>query len=351
MPGRVLNLPRRLAVILGALILLGMGAPLVFSQSATESGVEPATIALTGPLASRNAEVSGLAWYGNWLVFLPQYPWFSGGGQTALYVLPQQEIADYLSGRRRVPLSPRPVQLDVGDVVAALPGFEGFESIAFVGDQFFVTVEADLGSAMQGWILRGEIAPDLSRARIDVESATPIPAQAAFQNMSDEAMIVHPTEKSIEILTFYEANGLLANRNSVVHRYAADLTPLPSLPMVNVEYRITDATALDAGGRFWVSNYFWPGEAQLLLGGSALGGRLRALLSRTNLHPVERLVELQVTSDGIQYTSTPPINLTLSEGDSRNWEGIVRFEDSGFLLVTDRFPETILAFVPRSGFD
>jgi len=67
--------------------------------------------------------------------------------------------------------------------------------------------------------------------------------------------------------------------------------------------------------------------------------------------PIERLLELQFTTEGVMRTDTPPIDLQLLEGNlARNWEGIVRLQSEeldGFLLVTDFFPETIFAFVPR----
>lgn len=46
-------------------------------------------------------------------------------------------------------------------------------------------------------------------------------------------------------------------------------------------------------------------------------------------------------------TNTPPIQLQLIDGVSRNWEGLVRLDERGFLLITDEFPETILAFVAK----
>ncbi len=64
---------------------------------------------------------------------------------------------------------------------------------------------------------------------------------------------------------------------------------------------------------------------------------------------VERQVELQLPADGqgsITLTGAPPIQLKLAEGQvARNWEGLVRLDGRGFLLATDSFPETILAFV------
>lgn len=334
----------RRAILLIALIVLFAAATPARSQN---ESVEPVTIPLAGPVSSRQAEISGLAWYGDWLVLLPQFPWFNDRQQSFLYVLPKAEIVDFLDGRTAGPLTPRAIPLDAPGVAVIIPGFEGFESVAFAGDQVFVTVEADLGGSMQGWLLRGHIERDLSAIRLDVESRTPIEPQASFLNMSDEAIVLRETPAGVEIVTFYEANGRLANPDPIAHRFDADLRPLPSLPIPHVEYRITDATTLDAEGRFWVSNYFWPGEVQILLGGNILSARLRALLSGAAIHPVERLVELQFSAEGIRYTDTPPINLTLGEGDSRNWEGIARLDDRGFLIATDRFPETILAFVEK----
>jgi hypothetical protein len=286
-----------------------------------------------------------MAWYGEWLVLLPQFPWFADGGQSALYILPRQEVVDFLDGRVAGPLSPRPLPLDAPGVMVEIPGFEGFESIAFWQDQVFVTVEADYGDDMQGWLLRGRIEPDLSVLRLDVSSRAVIDPQTSFHNMSDEALVIQDTPQGPIVMSFYEVNGRLANHSPLVHRFDANLQPLEPLPLSHIEYRVTDATALDAENRFWISNYFWPGEVQVLLGRYSMGSGLRAILSGATLRPVERLVELQLDEDGIRFTATPPINLTLGEGDSRNWEGIVRLEQRGFLLATDRFPETLLAFV------
>lgn len=312
-----------------------------------ETSVEPLVIPLAGPLASRRAEISGLAWYGDWLVLLPQFPWFHDRQRSFLYLLSKAEIIDFLDGRLTGPLTPQQIPFEANGIAVSISGFEGFEAIAFAGDQVFVTVEASARGSMQGWLLRGEIEPDLSLIRLDVESRTPIAPQASFINMSDEAIVLRETGAGLEILTFYEANGRLANPNPVANRFNAELRPLPPLSIPNVEYRITDATALDAEDRFWVSNYFWPGEVQILLGRYAMGARLRALLSNAPLHPVERLVELQYSAEGIRYTDTPPINLALGAGASRNWEGIARLDDRGFLIATDYHPETILGFVSR----
>ena len=60
---------------------------------------------------------------------------------------------------------------------------------------------------------------------------------------------------------------------------------------------------------------------------------------------VERLVKMTYSASGITLADAPPIMLTLIPDTSRNWEGLVLLDGRGFLLVTDKFPETILAFV------
>ncbi len=44
---------------------------------------------------------------------------------------------------------------------------------------------------------------------------------------------------------------------------------------------------------------------------------------------------------------TPPLDLrTDTKLPPCNWEAMVRLDDRGFLIMTDRYPSTLLAFVP-----
>jgi hypothetical protein len=92
-------------LLLVALVFLGCYAGGFTSPKSTlqptvlEQSVIP--IPLTEPLADRNAEVSGLAWYGEYLILLPQYPNFSSDykGDGVLYALPKTDIVDILDGK------------------------------------------------------------------------------------------------------------------------------------------------------------------------------------------------------------------------------------------------------------
>jgi len=128
---------------------------------------------------------------------------------------------------------------------------------------------------------------------------------------------------------------------------------LHSFPEV-IEYRITDFTAPDEDGRFWAINYLYDGDKDKL---DPAADQIAREFGRGESHlqseHVERLVEFQYTENGIIRTGTPPIQLQfLADGKARNWEGIVRLDDIGFLLMTDkrleRFWAHDLAYGPKS---
>jgi hypothetical protein len=112
-----------------------------------------------------------------------------------------------------------------------------------------------------------------------------------------------------------------------------------------VEYRITDVTALDGQARFWAINYFFPDESELKPRVDPLAERYGRGPTHTQAEHVERLLQFHYTPAGLELVDRPPLQLALLPDEARNWEGIVHLEGRGFLLVTDKFPETILAFV------
>lgn len=302
-------------------------------------------IPLTEPAASASSQFSGADWYGQVLVLLPQYPEvFEGGPQGALMMLPEAEILACLDAADCQPLDPQPLPFFAEGLKDAVPGFEGFEAIAFDGDTVYLSIEARALNGMQGYIIRGQVLPDLAGITLDMGSLTPVDPQAKLSNMSDEALLVTPDG----LLSFYEANGANINPQAVAHRFDADLQPLAALPLPALEYRLTDASHLDENNRFWVINYLYPGDAKKLdLAPDALAAKYGQGASHAASSVVERLVEMEWTPQGIVLTDRAPIQLQLlPDNQARNWEGLVRLPGRGFLLVTDSFPGTLLAFVP-----
>ena len=301
-------------------------------------------ILLTGPLASRDAEISGMAWYGDNLILMPQYPNFSGeAGDGFLYALPKDEIAAYLAGETYEPLEPARIPFTAPDVQDTVAGFEGYEAIAFVGDEVYMTIESETDAGLVGYLLYGAISPNLGAVTMDTANLVAILAQSSVSNMCEESLVA----TGDGMFTIYEANGTGVNAAPVVNVFDMSLAPVDPVPFANVEYRITDATELDGDGRFWAINYFYPGDEDLLPETDPLADEYGEGATHAAGAGVERLIEFQYGANGIALTETPPMQLQLmADGSLRNWEGLVRLDESGFLLATDKYPRTILAFVP-----
>ncbi|MCB9754773.1 MAG: hypothetical protein H6713_32970 [Myxococcales bacterium] len=312
-----------------------------------ELAVRPLTLA--GPASAAEREFSGLDWYKDELVLLPQYPAL-GGGVGELYALSRADILARVDGELDAPLSPRVVEMATDEVRARVSGFQGFEAIAFAGDQVYLTIET--GWDARGYLVVGrarEQGGSLAAIELDAASLTELPTPARIFNSGFEALTVVPGGA----LALYERNAPprtpepRALRVMATGQAEAPVTAPVATPMAAIEYRVTDASSLDAAGRFWVINYRFPASED---GVSPIIDALARARGRGPTHAgstvVERLLELRYDPDaGVTLTDAAPIVLELA-GASRNWEGLARLDGRGFLLVTDKFPGTELGYVP-----
>lgn len=305
-----------------------------------EAPVRP--LLLAGPLAGADAELSGLAWDGERLLLLPQYPDFAG--VPTIYALTRAEIEAHLVRARPGPLTPAAIPLDEGDLSTRIAGFRGYEAIAVSGDVVWLTIEAEAGDGGRGHVVAGALAADRSAITLDPTSLAAVPAQTRLRNFAEEALVL----AGDRLLVLHEVNGVGVNPRPVAHAFDLALTAATPLAMYPLEYRLTDATALDADGRFWVINYFFPREAALRPVDDPIAREFGEGRSHAAHATVERLVELELRGDAVVRGPTPPIALELlGDHASRNWEGVVRLGERGFLLATDRHPGTLLVFVAR----
>lgn len=342
-----MNRFRAIGAILALLLLAACSTP---EPKATVKPAGPTgviehtvvTISLSGPLSKSSAEVSGLAWYGDYLIILPQYPTFANReGDGEIYVLPKADILAYLDGDDSGPLEPKAIPFIAPGLAKSIAGFEGYEAIAFDGERVFLTIEAAPSSGMKGYLVSGHIAADLSALVLDTSLLTEVQVQSISDNKSDEALFL----ANGTLVTIYEVNGAGVNASPVAHLFDTTLASEGTIPLPNVEYRLTDASALDGKNRFWAINYFYPGEDYLLPDSDPLAERYGQGPTHAQEDYVERLVEFEYDEAGIRLVDTPPIQLELLPEEARNWEGLARLDDRGFLLMTDKFPETILGFV------
>ncbi len=299
---------------------------IIFSQA-----VEPIYITLNGDITNPDQEISGLAWHDDNLILLPQYP------NDKIYAIPKQKILDFLDSARTTIL-PQEIQWNSSGLDKQISGFEGYESIVFNNDTVYVTIEAERYKINSGFIVRGIIDNNKNEIIINKKSLKKIQTPVTLRNMTYETILLTNTS----VITIYEVNSAKVNQSPIYYQFDKDLKSNIIKTFPFTEYRITDATEIDNEGKFWVTNYFWPGDYKLLKPDFNY-----TITAKKDIKSVERLLEFQIIGENIIRTETLPINIKLSEfGDSRNWEGIVRLDDKGFLIVTDKFPGTILAFIP-----
>lgn len=299
------------------------------------------TLPLSGPLSEPRAEISGLAWYDDNLILLPQYPnVFDESGDGLLYYLPKEEILAYLDGTSTAALEPRPIQLIAPDLTDQIRNFQGFESIGFSDSRAFLTIEAGDGTDMEGYLISGAISTDVSQLVLDTTKLASIDPQAVSANHTDESILVFEDK----IITFYEVNGKAIVPDPVAHVFDFDLNPTGTIPMTNMEYRLTD-TVLSSTNEFWGIDYFYPGDTDLMPRDDPITDTYGKGNTQSKFDHIERLVKFAYSDDGISFAKSAPIPLVLTE-DIRNWEGLAILEDRGFLMATDKFPATILGFVP-----
>jgi hypothetical protein len=296
-------------------------------------------IALSGPLASKEAEVSAMAWHGDQLVIVPQYPQKLTPNAPSLYTVSRAEVLQALDGEA-VALQPRPMAIEPPDFAQMFPGFEGFEAIAFAGNRAFLLVEAAKENKTIGYVVPARV--EGNTLVLDHEARQELPPHSGVANLAYEALSVAHDK----LLVMGELNAAPANPEAKALLFDLNLNPLGESVMPVLQYRLTDATPADANGRFWVSNYKMD-KCEYPVGHDPLSAEHGHGATHAQRARVERLVELEEKDGEVRLSGRPPVHLALDlTRDGRNWEAMALLEGRGFLVMTDSFPETILGFVP-----
>ena len=276
-------------------------------------------------------------WYKDNLFLLPE----NLGG--FLFMIPKNQIQNALMSKNPDPILPRQIKFTTPDYSSLIDGFDGFEAIAFQGEKVLITIEAESNDTMVGYVAWGQSDPETYKVKRPKENLKKIETPIQIRNMTYESIIVHNNRAVL----IYEANGL--NLQETVQQPVVSLLDFSEKKMKspNIEYRITDATRIEQNRRFWAINYFWPGDKKILKPAADL---IAATSGEGKTHQssdvVERLIEFQIKGEKIDFSDHEPIQLELDKDAPRNWEGIVRIDDKGFLIATDKHPKMILGFVP-----
>jgi hypothetical protein len=303
------------------------------STLGSEQPVQP--ILLGGVLFYEEVKTSGLTWYGDLLLDLPQRL----DQYHAIFAIRKEEILTFLAGEYE-PVGGHGFKVDLPDLSAQIPDYQGFEAIAVSGDKVYLTIEAGRGNDMQGYLVMGVIDPIADEVNLDMTRLISLPPQSQVPGMAYQALTIVDDK----VLAIYAANGAGLNPSPVACLFSLDLDSLGTIPFPNIEYRVTDATPADEFGRFWVLNVYNPAEADPLPKIDPLVTEFGQGATHAQYPQVERLIQLQYSPSGVTLVNEPPIQLQLAR-ESRRWQGLALLEDRGFLLMTDEIPSTMLGFV------
>lgn len=315
-------------------------------------------IPLAPPLDRAKAQISSMAWCGDSLLLLPERPWFEIAEDdpdpkepiaTFIYQLTRTQIDNYLLGKhfseKQVkPLIASKITLEENGIRNIVQSFDGYEAIVCSGNDIWLSIETEIKehifeTNIVGASLSGKA--DKQKIRIDPSSLHRIKSQSGIDNFSDEALLF----EGDYLISIHEANKTSREASSFATRINSITNERTRLPFPAISFRITDATDLDDNGYFWGINYAWSGESQWFTQVDDLAKTYGMGESHKLEKTVERLIQFRLNDKEIQRVEKAPIQLKLTQEDGRNWEGIVRYEDKGLLLITDQYPRTLLGYV------
>ncbi len=261
-------------------------------------------IELKGIINNPKQEISGMDWYNDNLFLLPE----NLGGY--LFMVKKSEIQKQLS-LKKGSIQPIKTIFNTPNYSNSIPGFDGFEAIAFYENSVYVTIEADQNGVMVGYIAGGSINPNSYEITILEKKIQKISTPVQIDNLSYESIIRHKNN----LLLLYAANG--SNVRKDPYQLSISLNDFSSKKIKgpNIEYRITDATKVKKN-KFWAINYYWPGDKKNL---KPSLDKLSKNKKTNSDQTIVRLVEFKIKRNGTSLTRKKPINLILEEGNSRNW--------------------------------
>ncbi len=300
-------------------------------------------IPLIGEVSDRRAEISGLCWYNDKLILLPQFPdRFSDSDYGKIYYIEKDKILNFLSGKDTSAISPNFFSINTNEFSELFGRGSGFEAVTIHNNTAYFSIESMNMGKTVSYLINGSIDSVSKTITLKKETLVKVPSKLNINNIGNESILFWKNQ----IIPIYEANGKNINPTPEIAIYDTNSNFLKKIPFPNIEYRITDVTSVNKGNKFWAINYFYPGETKKLKPASDnLANKFGIGKSNLASKYIERLVQFEIDSNNIKLTDTYPIYIKLPKTDGRNWEGIVKLDKQGFLIVTDMYPKTILAFI------
>ena len=315
---------------------------LMFSCS-TKQTIEraPTLLKIGGPMKNSDEEISGMDWYNDNLILLPE------NLNGYVFAIKKAELDSRIVGNDTTVIFPEQIKLNTPNYKELVPGFDSFEAIAFRGYEVYLTIEIKFADSMSCLLARGHIDEKTLEITVPEQNLTIIDVPKYVDNMSYESLVIDKDR----VIALFEANGDSLIKSPFALSINSSGNDIIKYPLSSINYRIADATRIDKNNRFWVINYFFPGDRKVLKpSNDILASKYGNGPSHSRSNRVERLVEYEIRNEKVSLTKSAPIEIKLEgEKTSRKWEALARYGNEGFLIATDKYPKphTLLAFLPN----
>ena len=315
---------------------------LMFSCS-TKQTIEraPTLLKIGGPMKNSDEEISGMDWYNDNLILLPE------NLNGYIFAIKKAELDSRIIGNDTTIIFPEQIKLNTPNYKKLVPGFDSFEAIAFRGYEVYLTIEIRFADSMSCLLARGHIDEKTLEITVPEQNLTIIDVPKYVDNMSYESLVIDEDR----VIALFEANGDSLIKSPYALSINSSGNDIIKYPLSSINYRIADATRIDKNNRFWVINYFFPGDRKVLKpSNDILASKYGNGPSHSRSNRVERLVEYEIRNEKVSLTKSAPIEIKLEgEKTSRKWEALARYGNEGFLIATDKYPKphTLLAFLPN----
>ena len=300
--------------------------------------VSPYYIKINGPMADRKQEISGMDWYEDNLFLLPE------NLNGYVFLIKKSELDSRINKTDTSAITPQKIKFKTPNYKETIPGFDSFEAIAFRGYEVYISIEIRFEDRMGCMIARGHIDEETLEITIPEQTLIPFDVPRFVDNMSYESLVI----KGDRVYGLFEAYGDSLIKDPYALSVNVSGKDIKKHPTSSINYRIADATRIDNNNRFWAINYFYPGDKSTLKPSKdLLAHNYGEGPTHSKSDRVERLVEYRINKNRIVLTDNAHLELELEgEKTSRKWEALARYENKGFLIATDKYPTTILAYVP-----
>ena len=159
------------------LFLLSICLTYSFSQELREK-----IIPISGIITDPNQEISGLDWYKDNLILLPE------NLNGFVFIISKEKILKSIELENPSPIFPQVNSFKTPDFARTI---KGFESIVFDNDKFFVTIEAKDDDGMKSYLAWGKINSNSLNMIIHKDSLKEIKTPIQVKNMTYESGLIY----------------------------------------------------------------------------------------------------------------------------------------------------------------